>query len=72
MCKGGAFSVVNGTGGELFFGVKFADENFDMKHTDSATYPWTTPAPGLTDLSSSSVPRRPSGLPGSTSCQIGC
>ncbi|CAN1158160.1 hypothetical protein LINPERHAP2_LOCUS21979 [Linum perenne] len=43
-----------------------------MKHTDSATYPWTTPAPGLTDLSSSSVPRRLSGLTGSTSCRIGC
>ncbi|CAN1285080.1 Peptidyl-prolyl cis-trans isomerase 1 [Linum perenne] len=55
MCEGGAFSAVNGTGGELFFGVKFADENFDMKHTDSAAYPWTTPAPGLTDPSSSSV-----------------
>ncbi|CAN1167810.1 Peptidyl-prolyl cis-trans isomerase 1 [Linum perenne] len=51
MCEGGAFSAVNGTGGELFFGVKFADENFDMKHTDSAAYPWTTPAPGLTDPS---------------------
>ncbi|CAN1339444.1 hypothetical protein LINPERPRIM_LOCUS38491 [Linum perenne] len=39
-----------------------------MKHTDSTSYPWTTPAQGLTDLSSSSVLRRSSGLTGSMSC----